>query len=75
VTFVGLPLPAFFAFTETQNLKAVRATSLLLGLYLATGLFIGTLSNAPYQYNLKFRPPALLGCCSGSASEAARHTK
>jgi hypothetical protein len=61
VTFVGLPLLAFFAFTETQNLKAVRATSLLLGLYLATGLFIGTLSNAPYQYNLKFMSPALLG--------------
>ena len=49
VTFVGLPLLVFFALTETQNLKAVRATSLLLGLYLATGLFIGTLSNAPYS--------------------------
>src|SRR5262249_1448518 len=35
VAFVGPPLPAFFAFTETQNLKAVRATSLPLGLYLA----------------------------------------
>ena len=61
VTFAGLPLLAFFVFTEKQNLIAVRAIGVLLGLYLATGLFIGTLSNAPYQYNLKFMSPALLG--------------
>jgi hypothetical protein len=61
VTFAGLPLLAFFIITEKQNPKAIRAIGVLLCLYLATGLFIGTLSNAPYQYNLKFMSPALLG--------------